>query len=696
MEHKKEEMKIDYWVSRLKASTFIKILKKSRREKVNGLTYIEVTKPAALLIKWCRRLRISIPPLQKIQPRDSVAGPVLYLSSVRNDKGEVITLDVYHHILALRREIADRFFDSYKTFYFTGKPKHLNFLYACLALQVARDIAPAVYFADYARWKDYDKKEGNPPQNILFLTGSEWSDMVAADLENVVDRVVIERKNRGISRKTRVLKYFLFAFFKVGPVPALKLMGKKGHHHIKKLAPNVRLSGKKIMVPYAMGVSKGQRSDLSYYHASDLKPDQLLIYLRSAAHLPTEEESQWLAENNIPCVINPAVTRAIPGITRWKPSPLAAVFKKEFYGLYILTVGECLRNRNKYPWWLLERLWDIGMEACYWKDFFVSNQVGILVDLYPSEANFVPSYAISEIGGLAVECERSIRFDYCTFIHNEPHHVNFIAGPYSLTQIPEPAFSIFSIQSSSINVDNKLNKIEGLESAGVSKIIVSVFDETANDVFFGDSIRQLYEAVIELLKQDERFFLLIKPKKREILAEFDDLNKEIIRFSEAGRCLVTDWRVTATHAAVHSNIVISVPSTAAFESVSAGARTIVFNPMKSGSRIFYSSGGLNRRVFEDSETMITALKRFADGTDNTIGDCSDIISKVDGFGDGQGARRVGNYLKWCLEALDLGKPQDQVLLEANQRFAREWGADKITDQYSFETLSAPKFRADHG
>jgi hypothetical protein len=117
--------------------------------------------------------------------------------------------------------------------------------------------------------------------------------------------------------------------------------------------------------------------------------------------------------------------------------------------------------------------------------------------------------------------------------------------------------------------------------------------------------------------------------------------------------------------------------------------------MRSGSKIFYSNNGLNRRIFEDPQTMLAAIKRFAEGNDDTVGDCRDIALKVDGFRDGQGARRVGNYLKWCLEGLDAGIQQDEVIQAANRRYSEQWGEDRITDRNSFETQCAPAFYAEN-
>ncbi len=95
--------KSSYWVVRLKISTFIKILFKNKKEAVQRLTFIESGKPTLFVVRLLEKWGVITFALQKIKPRAGVAGPVLHLSNVRNDRGAVITLDVYRHILEIRR-----------------------------------------------------------------------------------------------------------------------------------------------------------------------------------------------------------------------------------------------------------------------------------------------------------------------------------------------------------------------------------------------------------------------------------------------------------------------------------------------------------------------------------------------------------------------------------------------------------------
>ncbi|MCP4154845.1 MAG: hypothetical protein GY757_44395, partial [bacterium] len=185
---------------------------------------------------------------------------------------------------------------------------------------------------------------------------------------------------------------------------------------------------------------------------------------------------------------------------------------------------------------------------------------------------------------------------------------------------------------------------------------------------------------------DPRFGLLIKTKKPQVFETLEQIDKEIKRLKSNGRCIIADWKVTAPAAATNSELVVCVPSTAAFESLLTGTRTILFNPMRSGSGIFYSNNGLNRRIFEDAENMKHALIRYADGKDDTVGDCTDIEPQVDPFKDGQAAQRMGDYLKWSLEGFDTGKDRTTAIRQANAKYRQKWGNNRVTSENAYEPI----------
>jgi hypothetical protein len=700
-------MKENYWILRLKTLRLLKILMKARTGEVGKLTYIEATKPAARLLKlfqaWFLRLELPFPGIEKIKPRESVAGPVLNLSSVRNDNGEVISLDLYRRLLDVRRGILERFLEDNKDLSYFSTRRHLDAVSGNIAMQIAIDVRAVVYLAYYGKWKYHGENREQPGQkieNVLILPGSQWSRYLEEYFLNrqVVHRVEVESGEPQLFRRFgKYVNLGLRAASKIGIIESLRQLRKRtpltGSETDGSIPPQPEPNtGSRILVTYAMGLLENRRNDISFFHAAKINPNRLLVYFKIDKFSPTQQELEWLRKNNIAAIAAPTLQNDIPGVPVWNPSDSLENEMKRFCRSYMATLGECLRKKKKHGPWFLERLWNYGREVTYWKDFFHRNNVKIYVNPNPNETNFAPDLAIAEVGGIAVEAERSIRFDYCTYIHNPPTTVNFVTGPYSVNQIPEPAFGRFTVQTGALNVvDGYTADPEVEEKKKMSRLVVTIFDESANDVFFGESIRQLYRSVLTMAEQQERLVFYIKTKKRDILENMRDIDEAVEALRQRGAGIIGHHMVSAAAAASFSDLVISVPSTAAFESVMVGTPTIVFNPMRAGSLLFYTGNGLNKRVFEDPEALINAVHRWAQGSDPTLGDCSDIREQIDPYGDKRGAERIGRYMERVLEQFDQGIPAEENIRLVNRDYMDQWGTERVTDANSFERLSAPRY-----
>jgi len=664
-------MTINYFIFKLRVGTVFKLLRAAASAKEGTVTYIECTKPAGLLLNFFAKRSLSVFSLVKIQQRTGPAGPLLKLHNVRDDKGRVITFDINFHVLKLRRRILDRLPTQWRDFSFFKAYGSHQMLHAFLGIRIAQDINGLVFLADYARWI---LPRGENTRNILIMPRSDWSDILAEDFKTFLDDVVIEKRlHRRLSSLFLLFKHVLRALPGSLGSTNEESTGGSGSDSVKEPT---------VMVSYAMGVVDGKRNDIAFYHAlkDRFAPSRLLFYFRFMNLYPSAEELDWFQSNQVRCFTSHLTAPSIPDLPEWRPTVNFKPFINRFYKIFIGTALQTLIHRSGGPVWLLNTLWELGWNTAYWQDFFTSNHIKMIVHSVPGVWNFVPNFALSECGGIAVNLERSILFDYCTYFHNSPNHVGFVTGSYSLTQIPEPSFTETTIQSGGLNVGNHpvIPWIKEKQTAG--KIVVAVFDELPNDWYFGESIRHFYEAVAQLVVEDlnQRFVLVIKTKKPEILERLETVAAQVQDLTASDRCLFPDWKFTPSAVAAQSDLVLCVSSTAMFESVLTGARTIVFNPGKAGSSLFYSNNGLGRRVFEESEAMIDGIRRFADGNDDAVGDCSDLIAQIDPFNDDNGALRVGEYILDCLEGFRQGLPRNEIILQANESYGAQWGEDKIT------------------
>jgi hypothetical protein len=333
---------------------------------------------------------------------------------------------------------------------------------------------------------------------------------------------------------------------------------------------------------------------------------------------------------------------------------------------------------KKYSLFLLPKLWEMGMKVAMWQDFFLSNEVGIVVHSLPSAKNFIVNLALSEIGGVAIDVENSIPFDSSTYLNNSPCHVRFVSGPYSVSQIEKPSYSLNIIQCGVINVyPDEMNPNNEGNGTKKEQTVLAVFDEVPSDLFFGSAVERFYRAIFDLVADDGRFSVLIKTKKTHVFEKIQEVKKKWEELAQEGKCVMLDWKQRVSETSVLSDLTVSLPSTAAFESVVSGTPTVIYNPMRSGSSFFYSNAGLNRRIFEDEGAMIAAINKFAREDSTNIGDCRDLRPMIDPFQDGLASRRVGDYLKKCLEGFDSGMHREEILKSANRAYALKWGKEMV-------------------
>lgn len=667
---------MNYWIIHLRLSTLLEILKREKWKNISRITYIQTTLIAKIFIKLTKKLKIFPDIFDRVEPRDRPSGPMLNLSQVRNDKGEVIINDIFLHILEIRRYLYTQIVDSFQQFDIVKKIKAKNMMTACLGMKIAREITPTVYMAHFIRWKEKRHESKRDKKNILIIPKSDWSDYLKSNFRLQVDEVWVDRKHKALRQTIKVILHMtkLIPTYIICKIP--KSLRGYERKTIEGLSDDHNL--KKIVVVCNLGVLKDHRNDLEFFHSAPIEPERILIFLKSDQILQSQEEMTWMRQNGIHCYSGSQTKGALLDIPEWKSSQ---IFKQElldFYGDYLKTAAKSIFKRKNHSLWLLVTLWKMGREMAYWKDFFISNDIGLIIHSVPLEESFIRNLALSEIGGIAVYRDRSILFDFFTYIHNSPNHIHFVSGPYSQKQFPEPSFSLFTLQSGGLNINPLKDNIEGIEPLREgSRILISVFDETPNDWFFGDSVQQMYQALIDLIDEDDRFALLVKTKKPHVLKRLPEINKELERLRRDGKCVKADWKTRVSTASACSDLTVCVPSTAAFESVLAGKKTIVYNPMRAGSSIFYRNQGLNKRIFEDTDSMISAIKMYANNKDDKIGDFSDFISEIDPFHDGLGAERVGQYIKACLDGFDQGLNREEILDMANELYVSRWGKDKV-------------------
>jgi hypothetical protein len=189
----------------------------------------------------------------------------------------------------------------------------------------------------------------------------------------------------------------------------------------------------------------------------------------------------------------------------------------------------------------------------------------------------------------------------------------------------------------------------------------------------------LYRSMLEWVIGDGRIGLIIKSKKPAVLASIPEVLPLLEKAIATGRCvrMENEWGRLPTDAASAADISVGAGiSSAVIESVIAGYRGVHYDMTRLRSHEFYS-WGYGRLVFDDLGKMMEALKKFASGTDEGIGDWSKYVDKLDPYHDGRGGARMGIYMKDLLDSIDSGATRDEAIGHADRSFMDKWGNDKV-------------------
>jgi hypothetical protein len=165
----------------------------------------------------------------------------------------------------------------------------------------------------------------------------------------------------------------------------------------------------------------------------------------------------------------------------------------------------------------------------------------------------------------------------------------------------------------------------------------------------------------------------------------DGLDGLVSYAKESNRIHVVDHRSSPADVALSSDFAVAVTSISALVvSALKGCRIIFldYERIDQGPQKPYCilhSLGPNRCVFYEPEVMRQALMDyFANPADNPcLGDVTPVLDRLDPFRDGKASRRIGEFVAWYIEALNIGMNTDDATRSATDKYAKKWGQDKV-------------------
>lgn len=338
----------------------------------------------------------------------------------------------------------------------------------------------------------------------------------------------------------------------------------------------------------------------------------------------------------------------------------------------------------------------------YWRSFIKAYDIKTYVSWYKYEANHIPiTSALREEGGISAIYQKAYEPNPSSQLSIAVDIVFGLSLGGGLKE--KEQFSVFHYYVCTGYVgDYRFGAVKDMAkeirqrilSKGARKII-SYFDENTLDDgrwFPGHhgTAQENYRFWLEKLLNDPELGIIFKPKKpsnlKQRLGPVADL---LTQAEQTGRCMVLRGGLIQggyppVMAAVASDIAIHEclnAGTAGLEAALAGVPTLLVDLEGWKPSPLYQLGpGV---VFTDWPSAWGACQAFLkDPKGNKhLGDWSSLIPELDPFHDGKAALRMSQYLKWLLEGLRSGENRENVMAMAAERYAKQWGKDKI--QYGY-------------
>jgi len=216
--------------------------------------------------------------------------------------------------------------------------------------------------------------------------------------------------------------------------------------------------------------------------------------------------------------------------------------------------------------------------------------------------------------------------------------------------------------------------------------------------------REFYAFFLRRVIADPRWGLLIKPKTvrlpwvRQHLPELQSLYEEAMA---TGRVQMLNSRLSPAYGAAAADFSVSVSiQSAGVVAALAGHRTIHLDylrlqdgPLSRWADLY--NAGPDRIVFNDPELLWEALNRYFDepgsAPDLGLAD-NDLLTEIDHFRDEKAGQRIGDYIRWYLEALDRGLQRDDALTEATRYYANKWSEHSVLNGLTKDSRSGPLAR----
>lgn len=540
-------------------------------------------------------------------------------------------------------------------------------------------------------------------QCFLLIERGQWHSYLESHAQSQGIHLIAYRQLWDLGAISKIGAWCIRAFRKMLTVlknitnAQLRRLAVLGHSHDANGDPAIKqqLATSTIAIRYGhrkLSFDPTERSEFFWLNGSKIPYAEVLLYgVVADKPLDTKTLEQ----------INEYGVRLLgqgPGIPTWLPTRqmlkvLLRTVLKLFFGLL-----SCVAHGHWVSLYYINRLVKLAVNFAYWYDFYAANQVRVNVGTLHTSVGQV--LALDALDGVSVAYQYSASINLApTTLLSAGEDVQLVFSPVFEQQWRRIGAPVGSYVHTGFIYDSALQVVRGLTRVAITRkqlqnngarFILCFFDEnTVNRwdiIHWDDETADDYEYLLKWLLDDPTLGIVFKPKKATTLFQrIDRVSGLLDQAMKTGRCkfLTSDTNVGSIYpaeAALVADVSIGLlgAETAALESQLAGCPTVQIDVIGYDDHPFHA-WGRDRVVFDDWDTLRAAVEEYRASPQEhpEFGDWSPGIDTMDPFRDGQATLRMGSYIQWVYDALQLGSSQQAALAIAGEKFTRRWGADHI-------------------
>lgn len=441
--------------------------------------------------------------------------------------------------------------------------------------------------------------------------------------------------------------------------------------------------GPKLNALYSKGFSESRFSDLYWCSGQLWNPKEIFYSIESKASLLTDSDLVYLVSHGY----NYGFLLAGLMKDRARGNDVVGFDEKahrnrQVHSLVWLFLAIAQGFGCRY-WWQCFKLFQLFRAANQYISYFDSTEA--LIDLRMDLSRVEHIVAMHSLGGIAAGAQwtSDIRLHPLTLLC---YHVFFAWGPaYRCLEedvVQNPLCLVYCGHVYDYSFDAFVEEGKALrrqlleDGAG---FVVAVFDEAHTPDAF-------YVELFKWLSEDDNLFLLVKPKRIHNILEEERFASLLDDCVGTGRCMIlvddegghiSNNGFSAITASAAADISISCAlSSVGVEAALSGGRTVYWNihgqkdhPVSGSSNLDFASLGdllSAARLYRKSPSLLSNL-----------GCHRHIVDQLDPFRDGGARNRMGEFLRYCFDALRQGLPRMEAIEQAACAYRESWGHDMV-------------------